>query len=127
MCTVLNSDLKCDSEPQEPLPAPGQSLALQVRNKANQLESYKFNRPADSDRYLDSLNFDAVLAHISPNNILSLFASMVIERRVLFMSKNVTLLSEVIQALLGLLYPCSWQVRFLKHRTFCLCARVFDN
>jgi hypothetical protein len=99
------------------MPAPGQSLALQVRNKANQLESYKFNRPADSDRYLDSLNFDAVLAHISPANIVSLFASIAVERRVIFMSKNVTLLSEVIQALLGLLYPTSWQVRPREYLT----------
>lgn len=94
----------------QPLPRPGDSLHLQVTSAHTQrLETYKLTRPADSDRYLDVLNLDIVLRHVNPFNLLEIFCCLIRERRIVFMSSNVAVLSDCVQGILGLLYPFSWQ------------------
>jgi DENN domain-containing protein 2 len=94
----------------EPLPRPGDSILLQLKSAhTNRPENYKLTRPADSDRYLDVLNLDLVLRYVSPVNLVELFASLIRERRFVFMSSNVSVVSDCVQGILGLLYPFSWQ------------------
>lgn len=42
--------------------------------------------------------------------ILILFASLLVERRTIFISQSLSLLSSCVQSLLALLYPLAWQV-----------------
>lgn len=94
----------------QPLPRPGDSVLVQITSAHNnRLENIKLTRPADSDRYLDVLNLDTVMRYVNPNNLVELFASLLRERRFVFMSSNVAVVSDCVQGILGLLYPFSWQ------------------
>jgi hypothetical protein len=57
------------------------------------------------------MELEPVLRNLSPQNILTIFASMLYERRICFVSSKLTTLSNLVQALVSFIYPFTWQVR----------------
>ncbi|XP_030845398.1 DENN domain-containing protein 2A isoform X2 [Strongylocentrotus purpuratus] len=64
-------------------------------------------RPAD--QRLEHVDFDTLFNCLSVNRIVQIFASLLLERRVIMCSGKLSKLSRCSQALVGLLYPFSWQ------------------
>ena len=74
-----------------------------VGGKKAKTENYTFRRPDDSDSLLDHVNFRPLLSLLSPDNILATFASLLVERRIIFISERVSTLSACVQACVAVL------------------------
>lgn len=105
---------------EQPLPQPGGTLQFTVEYPATssaakkaKTEHYTFRRPDDSDSLLDHVNFRPLVTLLSPDNILAAFASLLVERRIIFISERVSTLSACVQACVAILYPFSWQHVFI--------------
>lgn len=87
---------------EQPLPPPGGVLHFTVdfpmSGRKPKTRRYSFRRPDDTDSLLDHIDFRPLLTLLSPNNILSVFASLLIERRMIFISEKVSDLSACVQA-----------------------------
>jgi hypothetical protein len=103
---------------EQPLPQPGGTLQFTVEypaasggggKKGPKTEHYTFRRPDDSDSLLDHVNFRPLVTLLSPDNILAAFASLLVERRIIFISERVSTLSACVQACVAV------------RRTICLC------
>eukprot|EP01121_Diplochlamys_sp_Union-15-3_P020443 TRINITY_DN7980_c0_g1_i1.p1 TRINITY_DN7980_c0_g1~~TRINITY_DN7980_c0_g1_i1.p1 ORF type:complete len:322 (+),score=28.92 TRINITY_DN7980_c0_g1_i1:156-1121(+) len=97
-----------DAVVNEKVPPPGKSIEFKCRSPKGVLEKYKFSRRPDSDRLIETLNYDVAFQYLSTSNLMGLFANMLNERRIIFTSTNVTVLSAVVRSLVGILYPFSW-------------------
>lgn len=53
-----------------------------------------------------------LLTHLTHKNILKIFASMLHERRIIFSSNQLEVMSLTAMGLYSLLYPFAWQVEF---------------
>jgi hypothetical protein len=69
-----------------------------------------FVRP-DEDDLFSYVDFSPLFCLMEPDNIISIFASLLVERRVIFVARKLSNLSSCIQACVALLYPFTWQVR----------------
>jgi len=47
---------------------------------------------------------------LEPTNIITIFVSLLIERRIIFCASKLSTLSACVQAAVALLYPFNWQV-----------------
>ena len=56
------------------------------------------------------VDLDSLLLVMDEKNIVSIFASMLIERRIIFCSSKLSTLSSCVQTAVALLYPFTWQV-----------------
>lgn len=59
---------------------------------------HTFTRPNDSDSLLDHVNFEPLLRYLETDSILALFASLLVERRVIFTADSLSTLSAAVQA-----------------------------
>jgi hypothetical protein len=57
----------------------------------------------------ESSDMRALLCTLNINNVLTIFISLITERRVIFYSNSVTTLSGAVQAAVDLIAPLSWQ------------------
>jgi hypothetical protein len=55
------------------------------------------------------VNLEPLLTTLDPSNLLKVFASLLVERRVIFSSAKLSTLSSCVQAAIALLYPLNWQ------------------
>ncbi|MDP2439154.1 MAG: DENN domain-containing protein, partial [archaeon] len=96
---------------QERFPEPGQALTVSVCSwdKPGQVDDHSFLRPSDSDSMLDHVSLEPLLLALDTHNLLLLLGSLLVERRVIFVSANLSQLSACVQAAVALLYPFSWQ------------------
>jgi hypothetical protein len=133
-CSVL-----LDAVYRQPLPPPGGSFNVTVRSIVDaKPENFFFTRPDDSDSMFDyvrlllrvlrsrgrvsadthsyarvhkpQVNFEPLLHMLDAINIISVFTSLLLERRVIFIADELSVLSSCVQAAVALLYPFSWQV-----------------
>ena len=95
---------------------------LIILHRAGVIETLRFTRPNDDESTLDYVNFTPLLQLVTPENILSVFASLLIERRVIFVSERLSTLSNCVQACVALLYPFTWQHVYIPVR-----ARSFPH
>ena len=51
-----------------------------------------------------------MLELLDAKNIVALFSSLLLERRIILVAKSLSVLSSTVQALVALLYPFTWQV-----------------
>lgn len=72
-------------------------------------EEYRFIRPPERDCLLEQMGVVPVLHKLSATNLVTLFAHLLHERRVVFQSASLESLSRGIQSITALLYPFSWQ------------------
>lgn len=78
------------------------------------METHTLIRPPDSDNGMTETSGVELVRRVSPEHLTRLFACLLYERQILFVSKEVDILSDCIQAFAALLYPFSWFV----HTTF---------
>ena len=98
------------------LPAPGDALYATVTvgdATAPRLEPFRFSRPEQESSLSGFADFKALLTTIDPFTIASILMALLMERRVIFISRKLSTLSSCVQACVALLYPFSWQHVFI--------------
>ncbi|XP_019586000.1 DENN domain-containing protein 2D isoform X1 [Rhinolophus sinicus] len=87
-------------------PAPGKTVTLKSFIPDSGTEFISLTRPLDS--HLEHVDFSSLLHCLSFEQILQIFASAVLERRIIFLAEGLSTLSQCIHAAAALLYPFSW-------------------
>ncbi|XP_022352118.1 DENN domain-containing protein 2D isoform X3 [Enhydra lutris kenyoni] len=87
-------------------PAPGKTVTLKSFIPDSGTEFISLTRPLDS--HLEHVDFSSLLKCLSVEQILQIFASAVLERRIIFLAEGLSTLSQCIHAAAALLYPFSW-------------------
>ncbi|XP_057680739.1 DENN domain-containing protein 2C [Corythoichthys intestinalis] len=94
-----------------PFPAPGRTVTVKSFLPGAGNEVLTLCRPVDSR--LEHVDFDTLLQCLSVGNLLQVFASLLLERRVIFVAEKLSMLSRCGHAVLALLYPFTWQHTFV--------------
>ncbi|KAG6935350.1 DENN domain containing 2D [Chelydra serpentina] len=105
-----------------PLPGSGKTVTIKSFIPDSGTELIELTRPLDS--WLEHVEFRALLQRLSPENILWLFASAVLERRIIFVAEELSVLSQCIHAVAALLYPFSWAHTYIPVVPECLIDTV---
>lgn len=97
----------------KPLPGPGESIEVKLKmtekGAADTAETWRFTRPDEEDSLLEFVDFEPLLELMDVETILIVFASLLVERRTIFISSKLSVLSSCVQSILALLYPFTWQ------------------
>ncbi|KAL7985433.1 hypothetical protein Chor_004003 [Crotalus horridus] len=91
---------------ESPFPAPGRTVTIKSFIPESGTEQIELTRPLDS--HLEHVEFQALLRCLSPEKILLIFASVVLERRIIFLADELSSLSTCIHSAAALLYPFTW-------------------
>ncbi|KAE8293151.1 DENN domain-containing protein 2C [Larimichthys crocea] len=94
-----------------PFPAPGRTVTVKSFLPGSGNEVLTLCRPVDSR--LEHVDFDSLLQCLSVGKLLQVFASILLERRVIFIADKLSVLSRCGHAVLALLYPFTWQHTFV--------------
>ncbi|XP_053281028.1 DENN domain-containing protein 2C isoform X1 [Pleuronectes platessa] len=94
-----------------PFPAPGRTVTVKTFVPGTGNEVLTLCRPVDSR--LEHVDFDSLLQCLSVGRLLQVFASLLLERRVIFIADKLSVLSRCSHAVLALLYPFTWQHTFV--------------
>ncbi|KAJ0064775.1 hypothetical protein NL108_013252, partial [Boleophthalmus pectinirostris] len=94
-----------------PFPAPGRTVSVKSFLPGTGNEVLTLTRPVDSR--LEHVDFDCLLQCLSVGRLLQVFASLLLERRVIFIADKLSVLSHCGHAVLALLYPFTWQHTFV--------------
>ncbi|XP_040914039.1 DENN domain-containing protein 2C [Toxotes jaculatrix] len=94
-----------------PFPAPGRTVTVKSFLPGSGNEVLTLCRPVDSR--LEHVDFDSLLQCLSVGKLLQVFASLLLERRVIFIADKLSVLSRCAHAALALLYPFTWQHTFV--------------
>jgi len=103
-CSMSNLTEFVDSVLKQQMPLPGKTFSISMQGN-----TYNFTRPDDSDSLLEHINLDTLLTSLSERNILIVFIALLIERRIIFCSEQLSTLSSCIQTAVALVYPFTWQ------------------
>ncbi|KAK2906524.1 hypothetical protein Q8A67_005509 [Cirrhinus molitorella] len=95
-----------------PLPAPGNTVKISSFIPDAGTEIISLTRPAES--WLEHVDFRALFRCLSHEEVVTVFAATVMERRIIFISEELSTLSQVIHAVTALLYPFVWQHTFIS-------------
>uniref|UniRef100_A0A5F8GC78 DENN domain containing 2D n=1 Tax=Monodelphis domestica TaxID=13616 RepID=A0A5F8GC78_MONDO len=87
-------------------PAPGKTVTLKSFIPDSGTEFISLTRPLDSR--LEHVDLRSLLGCLSHEQILQIFASAALERRIIFLAEDLSTLSQCIHAAAALLYPFSW-------------------
>ncbi|XP_031421753.1 DENN domain-containing protein 2C isoform X2 [Clupea harengus] len=94
-----------------PFPAPGRTITVKSFLPGSGSEVLTMGRPVDSR--LEHVDFDSLLECLSVGRLLQVFASLLLERRVIFIADKLSTLSRCAHSALALLYPFTWQHTFV--------------
>ncbi|XP_068190891.1 DENN domain-containing protein 2C [Antennarius striatus] len=94
-----------------PFPAPGRTVTVRSFLPGSGNEELTLCRPVDSR--LEHVDFDSLLQCLSVEKLLQVFASILLERRVILIADKLSVLSRCCHAVLALLYPFTWQHTFI--------------
>uniref|UniRef100_A0A3Q3WPJ5 UDENN domain-containing protein n=1 Tax=Mola mola TaxID=94237 RepID=A0A3Q3WPJ5_MOLML len=94
-----------------PFPAPGRTVTVKSFLPGSGNEVLTLCRPVDSR--LEHVDFESLLQCLSVDKLLQVFASILLERRVIFIADKLSVLSRCGHAVLALLYPFTWQHTFV--------------
>ncbi|XP_053706127.1 DENN domain-containing protein 2C isoform X1 [Synchiropus splendidus] len=106
---LVHPFMRCVME--APFPAPGRTVTVKSFLPGAGNEVLTLCRPVDSR--LEHVDFDTLLQCLSVGNLLRVFASLLLERRVVFVADKLSVLSRCSHAVLALLYPFTWQHTFI--------------
>ncbi|XP_031230961.1 DENN domain-containing protein 2D isoform X1 [Mastomys coucha] len=87
-------------------PAPGKTVTLKSFIPDSGTEFISLTRPLDS--HLEHVDFSVLLRCLHLEQIIQVFASAVLERKIIFLAEDLSTLSQCIHAAAALLYPFSW-------------------
>ncbi|NXK98412.1 DEN2D protein, partial [Formicarius rufipectus] len=107
---------------ESPFPAPGKSVTIRSFIPESGTEFIELTRPVDA--HLEHVEFQALLQRLSPHLILHIFASAVLERRLIFLAEELSVLSQCIHAVAALLYPFTWAHTYIPVVPECLLDTV---
>lgn len=94
-----------------PFPAPGRTITVKSFLPGSGNEVLTLCRPVDSR--LEHVDFESLLQCLSVSRLLQVFASLMLERRVIFIADKLSVLSRCAHSALALLYPFTWQHTFV--------------
>ncbi|XP_065099242.1 DENN/MADD domain containing 2Db isoform X1 [Paramisgurnus dabryanus] len=97
---------------ESPLPAPGNTVKITSFIPEYGTEVISLTRPADS--WLEHVDFQTLFSCLTDEEVLLVFAAVVLERRIIFISEELSTLSQVLHAVAALLYPFVWQHTFIS-------------
>jgi hypothetical protein len=99
----------------QPLPEPGGRIEIATVSwrEPGAIDNLVFTRPSATDALFDYVNFEPMLRECDAACIVTLFSSLLVERRVVFTSDSLEALSAVVNAALALLRPLQWQYIFI--------------
>ncbi|NXU39712.1 ST5 protein, partial [Drymodes brunneopygia] len=96
---------------ESPFPAPGKTIKVKTFLPGAGNEVIELRRPMDSR--LEHVDFECLFGCLSVRQIIRIFASLLLERRVVFVADKLSTLSSCSHAVVALLYPFSWQHTFI--------------
>ncbi|XP_076011705.1 DENN domain-containing protein 2B [Genypterus blacodes] len=96
---------------ESPFPAPGKTIKVKTFLPGAGNEVIELRRPTDSR--LEHVDFDSLFSCLSVRQVIRVFASLLLERRVIFVADKLSTLSSCMHAVVALLYPFSWQHTFI--------------
>ncbi|XP_069821116.1 DENN domain-containing protein 2B isoform X3 [Dendropsophus ebraccatus] len=96
---------------ESPFPAPGKTIRVKTFLPGAGNEVIELRRPMDSR--LEHVDFECLFRCLSVRQIIRIFASLLLERRVIFVAEKLSTLSSCSHAVVALLYPFSWQHTFI--------------
>ncbi|CAK6949837.1 DENN domain-containing protein 2A-like [Scomber scombrus] len=92
-------------------PAPGRTITVKTFLPGSGTEVMELCRPSDSR--LEHVDFECLFSCLSLRLLLRVFASLLLERRVIFTADNLSTLSQCCHAVVALLYPFVWQHTYI--------------
>ncbi|KAF4093471.1 hypothetical protein AMELA_G00002310 [Ameiurus melas] len=95
-----------------PFPAPGKTVTIKSFIPESGTEIISLTRPVDS--WLEHVEFRSLFLCLSDEEVLQVFAAVVLERRIIFIAEELSTLSQVLHAVAALLYPFIWQHTFIS-------------
>ncbi|KAK6191595.1 hypothetical protein SNE40_003242 [Patella caerulea] len=90
-----------------PLPKPGQDVQIRCLDEIGEMETIHLHRP--SDARLENVQYDCLLPYLGTDKLIKVFSSLLLERRIILCSNNLSCLTQAIHAIVALLYPFHWQ------------------
>ncbi|OCT91774.1 hypothetical protein XELAEV_18014829mg [Xenopus laevis] len=92
-------------------PAPGKTVKIKSFIPESGTEMIELTRPLDCR--LEHIDFNTLMQCLKSQIILVIFASVVLERRIVFVASDLRILSECIHAVVALLYPFAWEHTYI--------------
>ncbi|KAJ8247559.1 hypothetical protein GJAV_G00247720 [Gymnothorax javanicus] len=96
---------------ESPFPAPGKTIRVKTFLPGAGNEVMELRRPSDSR--LEHVDLESLFCCLSVRQVVRIFASLLLERRVIFVADKLSTLSSCVHAMVALLYPFSWQHTFI--------------
>ncbi|XP_041083595.1 DENN domain-containing protein 2D-like isoform X2 [Polyodon spathula] len=97
---------------ESPFPAPGHTVKVKSFIPDSGTEIIELTRPLDS--LLEHVDFRTLFKCLKDEEVLQVFASTVLERRIIFVADELGTLSQCIHAVAALLTPFIWQHTFIS-------------
>ncbi|NXT29273.1 DEN2C protein, partial [Syrrhaptes paradoxus] len=94
-----------------PFPAPGRTITVRSFLPGAGQEVMELCRPLDSR--LEHVDFECLFRCLSVSHTIRVFASLLLERRVIFVADNLSTLSKCGHAAVATLYPFTWQHTYI--------------
>ncbi|XP_072123828.1 DENN domain-containing protein 2A [Mobula birostris] len=94
-----------------PFPAPGRTITVKNFLPGSGNEVIQLCRPLDSR--LEHVDFECLFSSLSIRQLIKVFASLLLERRVIFTADKLSTLSKCCHAVMALLYPFAWQHTYI--------------
>ncbi|KAK6472200.1 DENN domain-containing protein 2C isoform X2 [Huso huso] len=101
-----------------PFPAPGRTITVKNFLPGSGNEVLELCRPVDSR--LEHVDFDCLVQCLGGSQLLQVFASLLLERRVIFVADKLSTLSRCAHAAIALLYPFTWQHTYIPVLPACM-------
>ncbi|XP_055506051.1 DENN domain-containing protein 2A isoform X1 [Leucoraja erinacea] len=94
-----------------PFPAPGRTITVRNFLPGSGNEVIQLCRPLDSR--LEHVDFQCLFSSLTIRQLIKVFASLLLERRVIFTADKLSTLSKCCHAVMALLYPFAWQHTYI--------------
>ncbi|XP_039605323.1 DENN domain-containing protein 2C isoform X1 [Polypterus senegalus] len=94
-----------------PFPAPGRTIVVKSFLPGSGNKVLELCRPVDSR--LEHVDFQSLFQCLDVSRLLQVFASLLLERRVIFIADKLSTLSRCAHAAIALLYPFTWQHTYI--------------
>ena len=92
------------------MPRPGAKFSISLGNG----DSFQLQRPSDGFApHSEAMNHDALFSALSVSGVIAIFAAMLLEMRLIFVSSQLPRLAACIHAAVALLSPFAWQNIFV--------------
>ncbi|XP_072910067.1 DENN domain-containing protein 2C-like [Hemitrygon akajei] len=94
-----------------PFPAPGRVITVKSFLPGSGNEVIELCRPTDSR--LEHVDFECLFGCLNVRHVVHVFASLLLERRVIFIADKLSTLSKCGHAAVAMLYPFTWQHTYI--------------